>query len=115
VEDVRESKRLTDSPCCLVNPKGSMSSQLQKVLSESHKDFEVSKKILEINPSSPLIRRLSELSVNAQNDSFIEDCGRQLYANALILEGIVPDSEDVVTRMQRFMNELAQSRSSIIT
>ena len=52
VQMVRESKRLTDSPCCLINPTGGFSTQLQKVLSLNNKDYEMSKRILEINPAS---------------------------------------------------------------
>ena len=55
VEDVRESKRLTNSACCLVNPEGAMSAQLQKVMSRASDDFQLSKRILEINPKHPLV------------------------------------------------------------
>lgn len=115
VSEVRESKRLTDSPCCLVNPKGSMSTQLQKVIQMSNKDFEMAKRIFEINPSAPLIRRLSQLSSNADQSDFIKECGRQLYSNAMLQEGLAPDPQDVVTRVQHFMEELAEKRSPIIT
>ena len=111
VQMVRESKRLTDSPCCLVNPGGAFSTQLQKVLSMNNKDFEMSKRILEINPASPLIVRLTQLSGNPDQHPFIQDCASQLYANAMLLEGFVPDAEDAVTRMQRFMTDLASSKS----
>lgn len=115
VADVRESNRLTDSACCLVNPKGAMGTQLQKVLKMTTKDFEMSKRIFEVNPSAPLIRRLSRLSSNSEHDAFIQECGRQLYANALLLEGLPLDGEDAVSRVQRFMEELAEKRSPIIT
>ncbi len=39
VSDVRESKRLTDSPCCLVNVDGTMSSQMQRLLKLANKEF----------------------------------------------------------------------------
>ncbi|MAG94153.1 MAG: molecular chaperone HtpG [Planctomycetaceae bacterium] len=115
VEEVRQSKRLTDSPCCLVNPEGAMSTQLQKVLSATNKDFEMSKRILEINPHAPLIERLSQLSGNDEQAEFIKNCGCQLYSNALVLSGVALDAEDMVARVQDFMQELAQGRSSIIT
>lgn len=111
VEMVRESKRLTDSPCCLVNPSGSFSTQLQKVLSMNNKDFEMTKRILEVNPASPLIVRLTQLSTNPDQELFIQDVANQLFANAMMLEGFVPDAEDAVSRMQRFMTELASSKS----
>ena len=111
VIEVRESKRLTDSPCCLVNPQGAMSAQLERALHMANQDYELSKRILEVNPQAGLIRRLSELSGNADQAEFIRDCGRQLFANAMLLEGSVPDVEDVVSRMQQFMSELANKRA----
>lgn len=114
VEDVRESKRLTDSPCCLVSSDGGMSTQMQKLLKLANKDFEMSKKILEINPSSPLIRRLASLASNSDHDAFIADCGRQLFSNAMLLEGFLPDPQDTVARVQEFMEQAAEKRSPII-
>jgi molecular chaperone HtpG len=115
VTDVRESSRLTDSPCCVVNSHGRMSNQLQKVLNQTLQAFEVPARIMEVNPHSALIGRLCELSANAENDEFIRDCGRQLFADALIIDGIVLDAEDVTTRSLRFMDELSRKRSSIVT
>ncbi len=72
VSEVRESKRLTDSPCCLVNAEGGMSTQMQRLLKMANKDFTESARILEINPSAPLVRRLCRLSANEQHDDFIK-------------------------------------------
>ncbi len=115
VADVRESSRLTDSPCCLVNSQGTMSSQLQKVLSQTMKTYEMPRRIMEVNPHAPLVKRLCELSANSDNDEFIRDCGRQLHANALILDGLVPDVEETTTLSLRFMEELSRSKSAIVT
>jgi molecular chaperone HtpG len=115
VSDVRESSRLTNSPCCLVNVQGTMSSQLQNVLKHSMKEFEMPKRILELNPHAPLINRLCELTANPDNDDFIRDCGRQLFADAQILDGLVPDVEETTRRSLRFMEELANSRKMIVT
>ncbi|MBI3862624.1 MAG: molecular chaperone HtpG [Planctomycetia bacterium] len=113
--DVRESSRLTDSPCCLVNVQGTMSSQLQNVMRHTMKEFEAPKRVLELNPHAPLVARLCELAANADNDDFIRDCGRQLYANAQILDGLVPDVEETTSRTLKFMEELSRTRSAIVT
>ena len=115
VTDVRESSRLTDSPCCLVNAEGTMSSQLQKVLSQTMKSYELPRRIMEVNPHAPLVKRLCELSVNSDNDDFIRDCGRQLFASAMILDGLVPDVEETTALSLRFMEELSKSKSVIVT
>lgn len=114
VAEVKESSRLTDSPCCLINPRSHMSSRLQQVLGQTMREFEQTKRVMEINPHAGLITRLCELSANSDNDEFIRDCGRQLYANAQILDGLIPDVEDTTSRSLRFMEELARSKSAIV-
>ena len=114
VTDVIESSRLTESACCLVNPQGTMSNQLQKVLSHTMKDYEEPKRLMEVNPNATLVNRLCELSNNTDNDEFIRDCGRQLYANALILDGMIPDVEETTTRAMKFMEELARTKTAIV-
>jgi len=114
VADVRESDRLTESACCLVNKQGTMSSQLQKVLASNMQGFEISRRVLEVNPHAPLIERLCELSANGDNDEFIRDCGRQLHADALLLDGLIPQAEESTRRSLRFMEELSRSRSAIV-
>lgn len=115
VEDVRRSERLTESACCLVNAKGAQSTTMQKVLQVNMPDFEMSKMILEINPKAPLVGRLCEIAVNADNEGFIRNCGQQLYANAMIMAGLAPNGNEMAGRVQQFMMELAQQRSSIAT
>lgn len=112
VQEVRASKRLTDSVCCLVNPEGSMSAQLQKVLSMGDRELPASKKILELNPSAPLITRLSGIVENADQAGFVRQCGRQLFANALLLEGVPLDPAELVSRVQGFMLDAAAAKVS---
>ncbi|MDB5345749.1 MAG: heat shock protein Hsp90 [Schlesneria sp.] len=114
VAEVKESSRLTDSPCCLINPRSHMSGRLQQVLGQSMREFEQTKHVMEVNPQSNLISRLCELSNNSDNDEFIRDCGRQLFANAQILDGLIPDVEDTTGRTLRFMEDLASSKSAIV-
>lgn len=114
VQDVRRSERLTESDCCLVNAQGSMSTTMQRVLRMNTPDFEMSKMILEINPKSALIRRLAEIAVNSDNAVFIRECGRQLHANAMIMAGLAPDGNEMAARLQNFMLQLAQQRSSLV-
>ncbi|MEZ6042235.1 MAG: molecular chaperone HtpG [Planctomycetaceae bacterium] len=115
VQDVRKSERLTESDCCLVNAQGSMSTTMQRVLRMNTPEFEMAKMILEVNPNSSLIRRLSEIAVNSDNAEFIRECGRQLHANAMIMAGLAPNGNEMASRLQSFMLQLAQSRSSITT
>ena len=61
---------------------------MQKVLQINAPGFEMNKLILEVNPNSPLVGRLCEIVKNDANADFIQDCGRQLYANALVQAGL---------------------------
>jgi molecular chaperone HtpG len=113
-QDVRQSERLTESDCCLVNAQGSMSTTMQRVLRMNTPDFEMAKMILEINPKSGLIKRLSELAGNTQNAEFIHQCARQLHANAMVLAGLAPNGNEMADRLQKFMLQLAEQKTSII-
>jgi molecular chaperone HtpG len=114
VSDVRESKRLTDSPCCLVNAEKGLSTQMQRILKLANKEFTEGSRILEINPGAPLIRRLCNLSANNQHEEFIKQCALQLWSNAMILDGVTPEPEDMVKRVQSLMTEAADKRSPLI-
>ena len=114
VETVRASKRLTDSPCCLVNADGGMSAQLQRLLKQNNRDVPVSKRILEVNPDAPLISRLVTLAANPGNADFVQTCALQLWANTMILEGETAEPEEMVARVQSLMEQAAQAKTSII-
>ncbi|MFM7038946.1 MAG: molecular chaperone HtpG [Planctomycetaceae bacterium] len=110
VQDVRRSDRLTDSVCCLVNAEGSMSTTMQRILRMNAPDFEMRRMILEVNPSSPLVKRLAELSGNPGNNEFLRECGLQLHANAMIQAGLAPNGNEMAARLQNFMLQLAAAR-----
>jgi molecular chaperone HtpG len=114
VKEVRQSRRLTDSPCCLVNVEGGLSTQMQRLLKMANKEFPETARILEVNAGAPLIRRLCRLSANAEHDAFIKQCALQLWSSAMILEGVMPEPEDLVARMHSFMAEAAEKRSPLI-
>jgi len=114
VSEVRESKRLIDSPCCLVTTEGGLSTQMQRLLKMANQEFTESPRILEVNPGAPLIRRLCRLSANEQHQEFIKLCALQLWTNAMILDGVMPEPEDMVARVQSFMVEAAEKRSPLI-
>jgi molecular chaperone HtpG len=114
VESVRASKRLTDSPCCLVNADGGISLQMQRLLKQNNREFPTSKRILEVNPDAALIQRLVTLSSNPANEPFIRQCAQQLWANTMILEGETAEPEEMVARVQSLMEQAAQAKSSLI-
>jgi molecular chaperone HtpG len=113
VEDVRASKRLTDSPCCLVTAGGSISVQMRRMLEMAGQAAPPASRVLEVNPDSPLIGRLALLGTNPDHDAFIKECALQLWSGAMILEGSLPEPEDLAARLQRFVERAAEARSPI--
>jgi len=69
VVDVRPSSRLTDSPVCLVADTGGVSLHLARMLRQHGDGPAVAdRKVLEINPSHSLIKRLDTLQGDAFSD-----------------------------------------------
>lgn len=114
VQDVRLSERLTDSPCCLVNSDPEYSPNLQRLLQLTQGTLPAAPRILEVNPQSPLIQRLSALASNPEHHGFLQECGRSLWTNSLLLEGAIPDPDEQVARIQKMMMEIASQRSPLI-
>jgi molecular chaperone HtpG len=101
VVDVRAGAQLTDSPARLVSPAGTPDRDMQRVRRLIEQDYVVPKKILELNRSHPLVRNLAGL---LDGDSTLADlCIEQLYADALLIEGLHPDPADMVGRIQSLM------------
>ena len=107
VADVLESKRLVDSPAMIVNPDGYMTSSMERVMAASRMEkglpLENSKKNLEINLASPLIKQLAELSKS--DESFASEVAAQIYDNAMIQAGLVVDPMVMVERNYRILNK----------
>jgi molecular chaperone HtpG len=114
VLDVRETSQIGEAPCALSNPGGGYSRILQQVIRQSVKDYQTPQPVLEVNPRSPLISRLCELTSNSDHDDFIRECGRQLFAAALLQDGLPPDPQTTAAGMLRFMEDLARTKSAII-
>ena len=61
VSDVRESNRLSDSPSALVTPKGGMSHNMERMMKAANREFQATRRVLEINPRHAVIRNLGQL------------------------------------------------------
>jgi molecular chaperone HtpG len=105
VTDVVESKRLTDSPSCLVSPDGKMTSSMQKIMNLMNKDVTPPKKSMEINKDHELIRNLLKIYKNNTKDKYLEQIAEQLYESALLLEGYLTDPHKMVNRIQDILEK----------
>ena len=103
-KDVRVSKRLVESPACLVVDDYEMSQHLARVLRQLGQDAPSSKPILEINVSHPLLARLAEET----DETRFGDLARLLFEQAQLAEGgQLDDPAAFVQRLNRLMLDLA--------
>lgn len=103
VKEVRLTNRLTSSPACLVVSDEDMSPQMARLLRAQHGSAPELLRILELNPSHEIVKKLKERSAKDPNDPQIEDYAELLYGGALIAEG--SELEDP-TRFNRALTKL---------
>ena len=100
VADVRMTGRLSESPARLVDPEGAMNPELQRVYRLLNREYEVPKKILELNPHHPILARLNGLPENDPRCSLVIE---QIYEDALLIEGLHPDPASMISRIQKLI------------
>ncbi len=103
VLEVRESHMLTGSPLRLVTPEGQPDRNVQRVYRMLEQDFEVPRKILELNRRHPLIANLAGRLAAEQDSALVDEVIEQLYENALLADGIHPNPASMVGRIQRLL------------
>jgi len=108
VTDVRSSNRLSQSVARLVDPDGTMNPELQRVYRYLGKEYEVPKKILELNPSHNILKNLLHLESGSDLQTVIIE---QIYDSALLVEGLHPDPSSIAPRVQRII-EAALTKNS---
>lgn len=113
IKEVRESKRLKDSPAVLVNPDNSMSGSMQKIMQIMNKDQSIPEKIMEVNKNHPLMRNLLKIFKADSNDNYITDVVKQLYESALLLEGYLQDPHELVGRINKLLNQSSDWYTSV--
>ncbi len=103
ITEVRESKVLTDSPCRLVSPEEAAERDMQRVKRLLGQDYEIPKKIMEINRGHQLMADLAALAHNGRNDALLDASIQQLYESALLVEGLLPNPAEMAPRIQLLM------------
>ncbi len=92
----------------IVNVDGYMTSSMERILKASGQTEAFgmgSKKDMEINPASPLIRQLAVL--RESDADFARDVVEQLYDNAMIQAGLMVDPMVMVQRNYRILERAA--------
>jgi len=111
VTGVRESKQLVNNPCRLVSPEDSYERDLQRIRRLTEQNYEIPKKLLELNRSHPLIANLAQILVKATDGTLVDTAIVQLYDNALLLEGIHPNPSDMVEHIQSLMETAVAAKA----
>lgn len=108
VIEVRESKVLKASPVRLVSPEDAQNREMDRIQRMINKDYEVPKRIMEINRNHSLVMKLANLIENQPDSELIELGIEQLYDSALVQEGLHPNPATMLPRIQQLL-EIATS------
>jgi molecular chaperone HtpG len=101
VKDVRVTRRLTDSPACLVADEHDVSGNLARMLKAAGQAAPASKPILEINPRHPVVLRLKD------EERHFDDWASVVFDQALLAEGgQLDDPAAFVKRINGLMLEM---------
>ncbi|HEU4366817.1 MAG TPA: molecular chaperone HtpG [Methylomirabilota bacterium] len=87
VKDVRLSSRLTSSAACLVGEPWELSPHLEELLRRSGQDAPRAKRVLELNPTHPLITKLRALHAANPADPRLDLYADLLHGQAVLAEG----------------------------
>lgn len=87
VNEVRFSKRLTDSACCLVGGAYDQSPYMERIMKAMNQNMPKTKRVLELNQSHPLVSAMKKLYEISSNDPKLGEFAELLYDQALLAEG----------------------------
>lgn len=107
VKDVRPSKRLTDSPVCLIADDGDMDVNMERLLKQHGQLQDGMPRVLELNPDHRIVKKLAERAKadDAGSDDLLKDAAHLLLDQARISEGEIPaDPADFVRRLSAIMD-----------
>jgi molecular chaperone HtpG len=112
VVDVRPSERLTDSPACLVVPQGAHHAPMEQLLRASGRNLGATRRILEVNPTHPLIQSLQRLNEQDPSSGKLQDWIETLYDQAVLMEGgRIDDPNRFARRITSLLQEVAAGAS----
>ena len=109
VGDVRESSRLSDSPCALVTPRGGVSQQMERLMRISDESFPLTKRTLEINPGHAAIRNMGQLLSARRDSEELKSWAHFLVDYVLLAEGQVEDPQRVMGQIQKMMGAASEA------
>ncbi|MGA8252918.1 MAG: molecular chaperone HtpG [Mycobacterium sp.] len=87
VKEVRLSTRLTESPACLITDTFAMTPALARMYRAAGQEVPVGKRILELNPTHPLVTGLRQAHKERPEAQELAETAELLYGTALLAEG----------------------------
>ncbi|MCY4268713.1 MAG: molecular chaperone HtpG [Gammaproteobacteria bacterium] len=103
IKEARVTRRLTDSPACLVIDEHDMGMQMRRIMEASGQKVPESKPIFEINPEHALLQKLSQES----DETRFTDLATILYGQASLAEGRgLADPAQFSSRLNKLLLEL---------
>ena len=105
VKEVKVTKRLTESPACLVVGDYDMGQQMRKIMEAAGQPLPDAKPIFEINVDHPLLQRLEK----EQGEDRFSDLAQVIFDQATLASGQeLEDPGTYVSRLNRLLLELAE-------
>ena len=106
VADAKVSDRLVDSPAIALNADKFMSPHMRRMMKAMNKEgADAPLRVnLEINPRSPVIKRLSELRTATPDKARL--VAEQILDNALMSAGLLEDSTKMVARLYKLLESI---------
>lgn len=109
ISKVEVSKRLTDSPCVLLNPSDGPSVQMEKIMKMVNKDYSFSKRIFEINPENKLIRQLVKIHKSTPDSDLLKTISLQMLDNMILREGVLDGIDEIIPRIHEIMIKASEN------
>ena len=104
INEVRLTSRLKSGAVCLVTGVNGPSLNMEQTFAPMNNPFFKAHKILELNPNHPLFKKLSGVHALDKNSDDFKDFCKLLYAQALLIEGILPENPvDLANKIAELM------------
>ena len=110
IEKVVTSQRIVNSPCCIVTSEYGWSAYMEKIMkaqalrNDSMGLYMSAKKIMEVNPTHPIIMKLLEKFNNDSSDKTINNLVWLMYESSLLTSGFnLDDPSSFVDRINRMI------------
>ncbi len=102
ISAVRTTDRLVSSPARLVESEGAIPQEYQRIYKVIQQEYSAPKKVLELNAEHPLIQKVAD----CQDEELRNQIIAQIYDDAVIMDGEVPNQVAMLERLQNLMLKL---------